>query len=84
LTVFSNSEPLFCFHGDSEAELLEKVSRTLESYILNFYNVSDVKIVTLSEPLPARPIAVETFAPLSILRPNLPNLFGRHPEPVAS
>jgi len=37
LTVFTTVEPLFCFVRDTEAQALQVVKETLESYARHFY-----------------------------------------------
>jgi hypothetical protein len=78
-TVFSLSEPLFCFCRDTENECIDLVASTLRSYLENFYQVEGVQVKTVTEPVAAPPIRQRRLRPLSNLRPILSDR-GRQPE----
>lgn len=41
ITVYTTSEPLFCFERDTEAEAFRAVRETLKSYRETFFDVHD-------------------------------------------
>lgn len=44
ITVYTTSEPLFCFERDSEAEAFRAVRETLQSYCETFFDVRNVRV----------------------------------------
>jgi hypothetical protein len=63
LCVFTTSEPLFCFEGNTEAELVELVKDTLLSYVELFYQLGDGdKVVATTTVIPAPKPEVPVFA----------------------
>lgn len=63
-TVYSNSEPYFCFEGFERQELGAKVIKALESYASNYFDIQlglKVKPVELKEPS----VVVERSTPIS-------------------
>jgi len=60
LTVFTTSEPLFCFVRSTEADVLEVVKDTLQSYVKHFCDRdTKVTIVQSNPPAPVREVRLE-------------------------
>jgi hypothetical protein len=77
-TVYSTSEPLFCFERDTEEECRRVTVETLRSYIENFYEISEVEIVAETVPEQSPVIPIERLARISRIRPSVhrKQLFG--------
>lgn len=71
LTVFSSVEPLFCFTRKTHAELAEVTVQTIRSYLETFYDVKNVDVQAVEEPLEHPAIPRKRFSPISSLRPVL-------------
>jgi hypothetical protein len=69
LTVYTNSEPYFCYDGYDADELKGLVIKTIKSYARLFYGIKDLKVGVNKEPLPKPIIPVERVEAQSKLRP---------------
>jgi hypothetical protein len=69
LTVYTNSEPAFCYDGYNANELSALVADTLRSYARLFYGIDNFHVATEDEPLPEPPLPVERVEVRSRLRP---------------
>jgi hypothetical protein len=68
-TVFTESEPLFCYDAHSLEEVDELVTDTLTSYAAAFYGVAGLKVKTASTPAEWSQVRVEQVRPVSTLHP---------------
>lgn len=67
-TVYSTSEPLFCYERKTELELEGLVADTLRSYVESFYEVqAEIKVVK-EQAEPAIP--VKRLLPASLFKPH--------------
>jgi len=70
-TVFSKSEPLFCFTRSTHDEIKEVVIDTIKSYVETFYHIEDAVVGAVEEPIKKEVVAVPRYRlkPVSKLRP---------------
>jgi predicted RNase H-like HicB family nuclease len=69
-TVFTRSEPFFCFTRKTREEINRVVVDTIKSYVETFYRVEDTELKTVEEPLKKEtPIRRHVLKPISKLRP---------------
>lgn len=78
LCVYTTCEPLFCFEADTHEEIVDLVSKTLESYILTFYQVNSVNVATKTVPIRAPRVPILTVNPISKLLLDFQNKGHRH------
>jgi hypothetical protein len=81
LTVYSKSEPLFCFTRSTQKEIDQVVVETIKSYLETFYQLDDVKVEAIEEPIEnAIVIPERRLKPVSRLRPKFdhPTNGGRY------
>jgi hypothetical protein len=70
LTVYTNSEPYFCYDSFNEEELHALVIKTIKSYAKFFYGVDEINVLGVNnEPLPKPIVPVERVEAQSKLRP---------------
>ena len=75
--AYSETEPLFCYERNTEEEILQVISETLQSYIELFYGVDDCTVRITTEPIAASAfrnratVPIENVAPTSRLLPSL-------------
>jgi hypothetical protein len=81
-TVWSNSEPFFCFVRPTEKEIDTVVIDTLTSYLTNFWDVRTVNAAVASTVLNKPTIPVERVEPFSRIKPtfNVKDSQGRQLE----
>jgi hypothetical protein len=68
-TACTLSEPFFCFTRKTQEELDAVVTETIRSYIETFYQVGNVKVTTVEEPLQELSIPQTRLNPIGRLRP---------------
>ncbi len=75
LTVYTKTEPLFCFTRSTQKEIDQVVVGTIKSYLETFYQQEDVKVEAIEEPIEnAIVIPERRLKPVSRLRPKFENL----------
>ena len=75
-TVYTTCEPLFCYSRETIEEIDRAVEDTLSSYISTFYQVKDVKVVSVSEEIEKSPVPQQLLTPYSRIRTTIPDLIG--------
>jgi hypothetical protein len=72
LTVYTESEPLFCFTRSTQDEIDQVVIETLTSYLETFYQLEGVRVSVTEEPIEeVTAIPERRLKPISRLRPTL-------------
>ena len=84
LTVFSESEPFFCFTRATDKEIKAVVADTIKSYVETFYHVEDAVVGTVEEPIKEEAVSVPRrhLKPVSRLRPEFSGSPTRERRPV--
>lgn len=73
-TAYSVSEPFFCFVRPSLLDAEKIVRDTLESYVSNFYGVTDVRVSVTNAPVAAVSAKKIPRVPLKTVHEFLPSL----------
>lgn len=68
-TVYTKSEPLFCYTAKTKEEIDLYVQNTLLSYAQTFYKVDLEAVAIESTPFSKPALPVRTLTPLSTIRP---------------
>lgn len=71
LTVFTESEPLFCYDAATIEEAERLVAGTLQSYASRFFGVHGAVVTTNRQEIAQPQVAVEHVTPVAKLEPTL-------------
>ncbi len=75
-TVFTTTEPLFCFERKNLSEINSIVEDTIRSYIETFFKVGKFTLTVESEEFSIISIPEQRLTPISKIKPSVKELVG--------